>query len=74
MQSVVVAAQKGLNSCAATQALSLEGTLATTVPPTPSPVQPTPPTHPPLRVHNLSMELWNSILNFDWSKKINLVL
>ena len=48
MQSIMVTAQKGLNSCAATQVLSLEGTLAMTVPPTPRPVQPTPPTRPPI--------------------------
>ena len=40
---------------------------AMTVPPTPCPVQLTPPTHP-LGVHNLSTKLWKSILNFDWSK------
>ena len=65
MQSVVVTVQKGLSSCAAMQALSLEGTLAMTVSPTLRPVQPT----NPLGVHNLSMELWKSILNMDWSKK-----
>ena len=62
MQSVMVTAQKGLSSCAATQVLSLQGTLAMTVPPTPRPVQPTP---TPRGSHT---ELWKSILNFDWSK------